>query len=197
MLPDRIEEILSQSPAYVTLLARDGTIRWLSSGGYGHDADDWAGAPAEDAVVPEDRPKWRELFRRARDGRQAVRYDLRLATREPPHSARVEGLLAPVVLDRAVRYVLAVTWDAPAPPPPEPPEPPEQPARVGRWLAPLGERIVALLAARPGRWVTSSALAAALGEPHGQRFKAHLTCLVDREILEARPGSGYRLAGGA
>lgn len=76
---------------------------------------------------------------------------------------------------------------------------PETPAQTeaakGLWLSPLERRIVDFLAGRGGEWTRGEDVAAGLGEPHQHRFKALMTNLVDREVLESGSGAGFRVRG--
>lgn len=60
-----------------------------------------------------------------------------------------------------------------------------------QWLSPLEAKIMDALSA--GGWMASDRIAEKIGERFGDGFKAILTNLADRGLLESRPGAGYRL----
>src|SRR5262245_13273771 len=76
---------------------------------------------------------------------------------------------------------------------------PDEPAQVpkprGKWLSPLGQRIVDYVAGAGlgTEYVKGEVIANALGEPYQHRFKALMADLVERDALDALSGSGYRL----
>ena len=82
-------------------------------------------------------------------------------------------------------------WPEAAAPPAA--EAPDGAGRRGRWLSPQEEAIVAALRRLSG-YQSAEAIALALARPCDNRFKAVLTNLADREILESLSGSGYRIA---
>lgn len=73
------------------------------------------------------------------------------------------------------------------------PEPTNSPndTQKGSWVSPIERRILDYLSGRAD-WTPGETIAQSLGEPYQHRFKAILTNLVDRSILEAATGSGYR-----
>jgi hypothetical protein len=110
--PDEVLRALAQAPACVCLIDRAGVLVWASAVGYGLDGAETVGHPADRNVVAADRPVWEDAFLRARDGREVVRYTLRLAVPEPPHVVRLAGRTAPVLsAGGRVTHVLAVTVD--------------------------------------------------------------------------------------
>ena len=191
--PSQFENILAQCPCFLTLLNREGQMTWLSHGAYGHDHRSFIGLPGDTAVLEDDRHIWWDSFYRAQDDRAVVRYRLRIGTPEPPYVAVLEGRLSPVVFDNTVSHLFCVAWDVSRGTTDRSPIPVGIPAGA-RWLSPLEERVVRYLDANRDRWIGSAELAAEVGEPNGHRFKSQLTGLVDRAILEARTGSGYRIA---
>jgi hypothetical protein len=195
VLPKDIFAALAQCPAFVTVFSRDGKMLWLSHSGYGYRSEDFIDGPADAAIVEEDRPLWWDAFRRARDDRELVRYRVRVGTPEPPHTAVLEGRIAPVVQRGRVTHVICAAWDVTRGFTDRSPIPAGLPAG-SRWLSSVGERVVSYLDRNRDRWVRSEEIADRVGESSGHRFRAQLTALVERRILEARAGAGYRLARG-
>lgn len=195
MLPDQFQHIISQFPAFISLFSPDGSIAWLNLTSYGMKHSDMVGQPSDMLILEDDRPLWWESFRRALREKETVRYRVRVGTPEPPHIVTLAGKLAPVILDGQVAFVGCVCWGLT----PGQAERGALPAGIpagARWLSPICEQIVAHLDSHRDRWVKSMELARAVEAEHGNRFRAILTNLVDRRILEARPGLGYRIAVG-
>ena len=88
---------------------------------------------------------------------------------------------------------------ASSPPPVTTPPPKPPPADVNPdalWLSPLERRIVDFLATRGAEWTRGEDVAAAVGEPFRHAFKAIITNLAERKIIETANGRGCRLLRG-
>jgi hypothetical protein len=66
-----------------------------------------------------------------------------------------------------------------------------------KWLEPISQQIVEELTqvhqSDPGGWTTARAVAALVGVPCSREFRTRLAILVERNILEFKNRSGYRL----
>lgn len=194
---EEVLRALAQLPLFVIVVARAGALLWSSALAYGYGAEA-IGRPAEDFILEEDRPAWREAFLRSRDGRELVRYSVRLLTPEPPGLVRLAGRTAPVVgPDGRVLYVAACAVDVshgggwpPEEPTPPPAVLPAAPAGVRR-LSDLEKRLIAGLSAT--NWTTAEALARKLGESSTGDFRAVLRNLAESDVVYSCPGRGYRL----
>lgn len=191
---------LAQSPFFVCLIDRDGRLAFSSAFAYGLSPPDLIGRPADEAVVPEDRPAWWDAFLRARDGREVVRYAISVRVPEVPGRVRLAGRAAPVVgADGRVEAVVTVCFDvshgphetcvgcrqasaptiAPAPPP--------------RGYSPLEAKILAGLAGKG--WVVTADLAEAIGEDVSNDLRAVLRNLEALGAVELHQRQGVRLSG--
>jgi hypothetical protein len=196
-MPERFLKALAQAPAYLSLFCRTGKIVWANV--YGHGLDNGlVGQPSDSIIRPADRPAWWSAFYRARDRREVVAYAVTCDTPDPPFVLKLAGWLSPVLRDDVAVMVCCVCRDVthdpepPAPALPPPVRPPEIPEGA-LWLSPMEQRVVTYLAGRWPGWTCAESIAAAVSECYGNRFKAILTALSDRRILEACSGSGYRL----
>jgi hypothetical protein len=62
----------------------------------------------------------------------------------------------------------------------------------GKWLSPLEQRVFDFLGGRGFDWTPGEAIARELDEPYQHRFKAIMSNLVEREVIDMNPGQGYR-----
>jgi hypothetical protein len=67
------------------------------------------------------------------------------------------------------------------------------PKPAGKFLSPLGQRIVDYLRGRGTEYTPGKQIAADLEEGYSQRFQGVLTDLVDRDVLDSLSSAGYRL----
>lgn len=74
--------------------------------------------------------------------------------------------------------------------------PPPTVAHDGLWLSPIEEKILDFLAKQPAQHFSSDAIAAAVGAKCSDGFKALLTNLADRKLIEPLSGKGYRIRPG-
>jgi hypothetical protein len=176
---------IAQLPAFVAAHDPDGLLLWANRIGYGLDPKKIYGQPAADRILPEDRPRWSELFRRAVHQGETAAVDVRIAVPMAPGVIRMIGHLGPVITGGRVRYVVSVVRDA-AP----------LDSHVLPFLLGTRERPVVdcLLRSPP---LKSAALARKLnggfrGQTSPSTLRAILSGLADRGVIENTP-AGYRV----
>lgn len=217
MLPDEIEASLAHMPVFVSLHDRCGRLVWASRFGYGLDPERCRGRLASEMVHPEDRVAWEAALYRAVHRREVATYRARMLTPEVGDVTLV-GWVAPVIgpggeatgVVVVCRDVTGETGCAsagcmlserltvasrPAPATPAARPTPERPAVIRtawKWLSPLEEKVVE--AVDENEYRSSECVARRVGARLCDGFRAVLTNMADRGILEPLAGKGYRLA---
>ncbi len=199
MYPLDVLGCLAQAPLHMALLSRDGLLLWANTVTYGLDPGGVIGRPADQFIPVPMRAAWWASFMRVRDRGEVVPYTTEIEIPEPPHLVRLEGAMSPVRQGGRITHILAITEDVTTQPEAVIVSPPLRPPGLplgALWVTPLGQQVIDFLSARAGRWASAEVIAAGIGETCGHRFRAKLSALTARKIIEASPGNGYRLING-